>query len=53
MMMAASKSCAYGVRFRSAAPAARSDTLYGWISDDTGLDMGNESTPFIEFYRCE
>jgi hypothetical protein len=40
MMMAASKTCACGVRFRSAAPAVGSDTLCGWIGDDTGFRYG-------------
>lgn len=44
MMMAASKTCACGVRFRSAAPVVSSDTLCGWVGDNTGLDMGSEST---------
>mgnify|MGYP005845288093 CR=1 FL=1 len=40
MMMAASKTCAGGVRFRSVAPVVDSDTLYGWIGDGTGFRYG-------------
>ena len=53
MMMAASKTCACDVRFRSAAPVVGSDTLYEWIGDDSVIDMGSESTPHYQVCRCE
>ena len=38
--LAASKTCACGVRFRSAAPVVGSDTLCGCIGDGTGFRYG-------------
>ena len=42
MMMAASKMCARGVRFRSVALVIGSDTLYDWIGDN--IDYRYESS---------
>ena len=40
MMMAASKMCACGVRFRWTAPVVGPDTFCGWNGDDTGFRYG-------------
>ena len=40
MMMAASRTCLCGAHFRFAAPVVGSDTLCGWVGDDTDFRYG-------------